>query len=309
MGSGARRATCGGASRQGAAPSAVCGAAARPHPPMPPPVGCGHARGLEAARVCATEATSRARRLTPAPSPTTTTRGHGVEDGAVCGGDARRGAASPPPPMGGCRASPVWARGILLGPDLRSSAPCSSLLAPAPGDAHTAAGHRARARYGLGGGCSPPWCSPPRSMPSCSGGVRACLRRPRSPAGCSGGHALCARPSSSWGHATGPGRGARAARGPPALPPRASGGASAPSAQTPRAGVGGPCAGLPTPWRAGGPRTDGRARSRGSGGPPVPLPTPPALGAGATAARGPAGPARDAPSPPTTAGGRRGRAR
>src|SRR5438128_1862687 len=122
---------------------------------MPPPVGCGHARGLEAARVCATEATSRARRLTPAPSPTTTTRGHGVEDGAVCGGDARRGAASPPPPMGGCRASPVWARGILLGPDLRSSAPCSSLLAPAPGDAHTAAGHRARARYGLGGGCSP----------------------------------------------------------------------------------------------------------------------------------------------------------
>src|SRR5207244_5154433 len=137
------------------------GAAARPHPPTPPPVCCGHARGLEAARVCATEATSRARRLTPAPRPTTTTRGHGVEDGAVCGGDARRGAASPPPPMGGCRASPVWARGILLGPDLRSSAPCSSLLAPAPGDAHTAAGHRARARYGLGGGCSPRGAPPP----------------------------------------------------------------------------------------------------------------------------------------------------
>src|SRR5207245_1583560 len=98
--------------------------------------------------------------------------------------------------------------------------------------------------------------------------------------------------SSSWGHATGPGRGAREARWPPALPPRASGVASAPSAHTPLAGVGGPCAGLPTPWRAGGPLNAVRARSSGSGGQPVPLPTPPALGAGATAARGPAGPAR-----------------
>src|SRR2546429_8439829 len=119
---------------------------------MPPTVGFGHASGLAAARVCATEATSSSRRLTPAPRPTPTTRGHGAEDGAVCGGDARRGAASPPPPIGGCRASPVWARGILLGPDMRSSAPCSSLLAPAPGDAHTAAGNRSSARDGLWGG-------------------------------------------------------------------------------------------------------------------------------------------------------------
>src|SRR6516164_9488846 len=76
-------------------------AAARPHPPMPPTVGFGHASGLAAARVCATDATSSSRRLTPAPRPTTTTRGHGAEDGAVCGGDARRGAASTPPPIGG----------------------------------------------------------------------------------------------------------------------------------------------------------------------------------------------------------------